>query len=152
MATFSRGKYALAISDRSGMAFPYDEMVKEWNGSFVHISEFESKHPQIRRKKKTADKIALQNARPQRFQQPSRKFANDPTQDQTLTDSGGTSVGVANLTLPGSFAFNTEIAPITEVVGSRISSKRGMEPTDPSLENRKREAVVILGDITVNIT
>ena len=57
MATFSRGKYALAISDRSGMAFPYDEMVKEWNGSFVHISEFELKHPQIRRKKKTANFI-----------------------------------------------------------------------------------------------
>ena len=150
MATFSRGKYALAISDRSGMAFPYDEMVKEWNGSFVHISEFESKHPQIRRKKKTADKIALQNARPQRFQQPSRNFANDPTQDQTLSDSGGASVGVSNLTLPGSFAFNTEKVPITDVDG--ITQIRGMEPTDPSLENRKREAVVILGNVTVNIT
>ena len=28
-----------AISDRSGMEFPYKEMVKEWNGSFVHKSE-----------------------------------------------------------------------------------------------------------------
>jgi len=27
MTTFSQGKYALAISDRSGMAFPYNEMV-----------------------------------------------------------------------------------------------------------------------------
>ena len=35
-----------AISDRSGMAFPYREMVKEWNG-FVHKSEFEAKHPQL---------------------------------------------------------------------------------------------------------
>ena len=44
---YARGKYAKAISDRSGMEFPYREMVKEWNGSFVHKSEFESKHPQI---------------------------------------------------------------------------------------------------------
>jgi len=27
---FARGKYAKAISDRSGMECPYNEMVKEW--------------------------------------------------------------------------------------------------------------------------
>jgi hypothetical protein len=32
---FARGKKSKAISDRSGMAFPYEEMVKEWNGHFV---------------------------------------------------------------------------------------------------------------------
>ena len=47
MTTFSQGKYALAISDRSGMAFPYNEMVREWNGAFVHISEYEPKQPQL---------------------------------------------------------------------------------------------------------
>ena len=31
MTNFARGKYAKAISDRSGMEFPYNEMVKEWN-------------------------------------------------------------------------------------------------------------------------
>ena len=43
----ARGKYAKAISDRSGMEFPYREMVKEWNGHLVHQSEFEAKHPQL---------------------------------------------------------------------------------------------------------
>ena len=43
MAKFATGKYAKAISDRSGLEFPYTEMVKEWNGSFVHISEYEEK-------------------------------------------------------------------------------------------------------------
>jgi len=61
---YARGKYAKAISDRSGMAFPYNEMVKEWNGAFVHRSEFEPKHPQIRRKHIKGDAIALANARP----------------------------------------------------------------------------------------
>jgi len=44
---FARGKRSLAISDRSGAQFPYLEMVKEWTGSVVHISEFEPKHPQL---------------------------------------------------------------------------------------------------------
>ena len=35
---YASGKYAKAISDRSGMAFPYNEMRKEWNGAFVHTS------------------------------------------------------------------------------------------------------------------
>ena len=58
------GKYAKAISDRSGMAFPYNEMVKEWNGSFVHRSEFEEKHPQLEPRKQKPDGQALKNARP----------------------------------------------------------------------------------------
>ena len=61
---YAKGKKSQAISDRSGMAFPYTEMVKEWNGSFVHRSEFDAKHPQIKRKHIKADAIALANARP----------------------------------------------------------------------------------------
>ena len=38
----ARGKHSKAISDRSGMEFPYLEMVREWNGFLVHRSEFES--------------------------------------------------------------------------------------------------------------
>ena len=45
MAKYATGKYAKAISDRSGLEFPYREMVREWNGSFVHVSEFEPKQP-----------------------------------------------------------------------------------------------------------
>ena len=66
MTTFSQGKYALAISDRSGMAFPYNEMVREWNGAWVHMSEFEPKSPQLEPKPTSADPQALQRARPAR--------------------------------------------------------------------------------------
>ena len=66
MTNFSSGKRAKAISDRSGMAFPYREMLKEWNGSFVHQSEFETKHPQIEMKVHKPDRQALQNARSDR--------------------------------------------------------------------------------------
>ena len=66
MAKLSRGKYAQAISDRSGMAFPYQEMVTEWDGSFVHTSEFEAKQPQIQPTRFTGDPQGLSNARPDR--------------------------------------------------------------------------------------
>jgi len=63
---FARGKYSQAISDRSGQAFPYSEMVKEWNGMFVHTSEYEPKHPQLEPKPKGGDAQGLLNARPAR--------------------------------------------------------------------------------------
>ena len=47
MTNLSKGSRALAISDRSGMQFPYREMVREWNGAFVHVSEYEPKQPQL---------------------------------------------------------------------------------------------------------
>ena len=65
MGVFARGKKALSISDRSGLRFPYTEMVREWNGSLVHYSEFESKQPQISPKPVGSDPIALYNPRPQ---------------------------------------------------------------------------------------
>ena len=41
-------------------------MIKEWNGSFVHKSEFEAKHPQLDRSKHTSDAQSLKNVRPSR--------------------------------------------------------------------------------------
>ena len=39
MSKYATGKHSKAISDRSGLEFPYREMVREWNGSFVHYTE-----------------------------------------------------------------------------------------------------------------
>ena len=62
----ARGKYSKAISDRSGMEFPYDQMMREWNGSLVHRSEFEPKHPQLEIRAKHGEEQGLMNARPDR--------------------------------------------------------------------------------------
>jgi len=132
MAKWATGKRSLAISDRSGQAFPYTEMVKEWNGSLVHYSEFEPKHPQIRRKRIVADAIALQNSRAQKFQQPTNI-------DGVYADSGGTMVGVADLTLPGDFAYITQ--------GQTV-----MVPADPSLQNRRRQLLMNINSVTVEIS
>jgi|TARA_E500000318_G_scaffold37676_2_gene36268 hypothetical protein len=146
MAKYANGNRSLAISDRSGLAFPYQEMVTEWNGSFVHISEYDPKQPQIRRKRNVADAIALRKVRPQRFQQPQTVASNDVT----LADSGGTSVGVANLTLPGSFAFKTQDFKITR--DGVTSILQSMIPEDPALQNRRRELSSLIGIVGVSIT
>ena len=74
MGVFSQGKYALAISDRSGMAFPYNEMVREWTGAWVHRSEYEPKSPQLDPKPTSADPQALQRARPARTEFSTQDF------------------------------------------------------------------------------
>ena len=89
--SYAQGKRSMAISDRSGQAFPYKEMVREWTGALVHTSEFEPKHPQIRRKRVVGDAIALQNPRAQDF----------------TFKSGGARFTTIDLTLPGLFAFNS---------------------------------------------
>lgn len=65
MGTFAKGKQAYAISDRSGMRFPYREMVREWNGFLVHYSEYEEKQPQLDPKPVGSDPQALRNPRVQ---------------------------------------------------------------------------------------
>lgn len=64
--SFSSGKNAYFISDRSGLKFSYKQKVKEWNGSIVAKSEYESKHPQLNPRPKKADAQALRDARPSR--------------------------------------------------------------------------------------
>ena len=79
MSKYAIGKHSKAISDRSGMEFPYREMVKEWNGSFVHVSEFEPKQPQLEPKPIGGDGVALLNVRPDRTEFPTPDFLpNNP--------------------------------------------------------------------------
>jgi len=87
MTTFSQGKYALAISDRSGMAFPYNEMVREWNGALVHVSEYEPKQPQLDPKPTSADPQALQRARTARTEFPTEDFLPENPITTTAADA-----------------------------------------------------------------
>jgi len=89
MARFAKGRRALAISDRSGAAFPYNEMVKEWNGSFVHNSEFEAKQPQLKPHPVGADPQGLMNARPARIEFPVQDFLSENPFSNTTTTVGG---------------------------------------------------------------
>ena len=79
MAKYATGKHAKAISDRSGLEFPYREMVREWNGSFVHYTEFEPKQPQLEPKPTGGDGVALLQVRPDRI---------EPATTVRITDNG----------------------------------------------------------------
>ena len=91
MAKYATGKYAKAISDRSGMEFPYKEMVREWNGSFVHVSEFEPKQPQLEPKPMNGDSISLRNVRPDRTE---TAVPNILPLNAFTTTSGSTTISV----------------------------------------------------------
>ena len=79
MSQFARGKHSQFISDRSGLAFPYREMVVEWTGARVHTSEYEPKSAQVSPRPHGADPQALPHARPARTEFPTPDFLpNDP--------------------------------------------------------------------------
>ena len=120
MAKYATGKRAKAISDRSGMEFPYREMVREWNGAFVHVSEFEPKQPQLEPKPMNGDAISLRNVRPDRIEPAvAAMLGNDPfsttasSQTVTVTEknhgrNSGDTVRFRNVQgSPGGVAFTT---------------------------------------------
>ena len=98
MSRYAIGKYAKAISDRSGMEFPYREMVREWNGAFVHFTEFEPKQPQLEPKPNGADGVALLNTRTDRNEPPTAVLL--PNNPFTITNGSSTlTVSLLNHTL-----------------------------------------------------
>ena len=96
MPKYASGKHAKAISDRSGLEFPYNEMVREWNGSLVHMSEYEPKQPQLEPKPMSADAISLANIRPARTENPVSYFL-----PVDAFETYAASSGVINVTAPG---------------------------------------------------
>ena len=85
---FAKGKYAKAISDRSGMEFPYNEMVKEWNGMLVHKSEYEARHPQDEVRYHGAEGHGLRYAKPARSENEVARML-EPNPFETIAASSG---------------------------------------------------------------
>ena len=112
MAKFATGKHARAISDRSGLEFPYKEMVREWNGAFVHVSEFEPKQPQLEPKPMNGDSISLRNVRPDRTETAVPNLL--PSNPFTITN-GSTTVSVNE---PNHGRSTSDTVRFRNVVGS----------------------------------
>ena len=125
MATFSRGQYALSISDRSGQAFPYLEMVREWTGAWVHVSEYEPKSPLIQPKPVGADPQSLQRARPARTEFYTPKILpNNP-----LSTAGSTTVTVNEPDHGRSTGDAVRFRSVVSYVGGVSPSIFGLETT-----------------------
>ena len=93
MGGYASGKRSWAISDRSGLRFPYTEMVREWNGMLVHTSEYEPKQPQLEPKPVGSDPQASWNPRPQPASVASLILLN-PNPFTTVKYGGSTFVNV----------------------------------------------------------
>ena len=123
MGNTARGKHALFISDRSGLQFPYTEMVKEWNGARVHTSEYEPKQPQLEPKPYTADPQGLMHPRPARLEPPTGDFLEiNPFSTPNLLTVGATfEVSQPNSgILVGDFVRLMSIAQPLSATGSAI--------------------------------
>tara|TARA_R100000697_G_scaffold85079_1_gene97062 strand:- start:177 stop:653 length:477 start_codon:yes stop_codon:yes gene_type:complete len=156
MGKYASGKFAKRISDRSGMAFPYNEMVKEWNGSTVHISEFEAKHPQLEPLPIVTDPQSLKNARGQIAV--SRVFvggANGPI------SGGGTVVKPDGSDAPyngagfglnvNSFETANEVVTHTRADGSTFTiTTKSMMPLELQAPKKPTRLLSAVGNVTVS--
>ena len=135
MPKYASGKHALAISDRSGLRFPWREMVTEWTGAFVHVSEYEPKQPQLRPKTLSASAISLSKVRPARTAFPTTTILpNNP-----FTTTVSTTVTVTQPSHNFSSGDAVRFRQVKEAVG-------GVSITTLELET------TLNGDITAAVT
>ena len=154
MAKYSSGRYALRISDRSGMAFPYNEMVQEWNGSWVHVSEFEPKQPQLDPRNHPRDFTALQHAKPQIAN--ARVYVGNntvrtPTGEVVLSPSGDVYDGVGDGTAVNS--FQTLLEPVTNYYANGVAyadTQRSMMPLSVQQPQKSTGLLSRAGNVTVS--
>jgi hypothetical protein len=131
MGKYASGKFAKRISDRSGMAFPYNEMVQEWTGAWVHTSEYEPKHPQLEPLPIVTDPQSLQYARSQIAD--SRVF-----------------VGQDGVTVND---FQTLNMPVTNFYANGVSyasTQKSMMPLSLQQPNKPTRLLSFVGNVTVS--
>jgi hypothetical protein len=131
MAKFAKGKHALAISDRSGLAFPWREMVTEWNGAFVHYSEYERKQPQLEPKPFVADPQGLEKARPQVAPLPTPDLLGEnPIVTNNLISIGSVYV----VTQPNSGILVNDVVRLMSIKTNLASSTTALQKSIQELE------------------
>ena len=156
MGKYASGKFAKRISDRSGMAFPYNEMVQEWNGSWVHYSEFEPKQPQLEPLPKVSDPQSLEYAKPQTAN--SRVFVGGatgpvsagrtvvkPTTGDAAYDGEGFGLQVNQ--------FQTLDMPVTNFYANGVayaSTQKSMMPLSVQQPNKPTQLNSGVGNVTVS--
>jgi len=159
---FAKGKHALRISDRSGVAFPYLEMRKEWNGFIVHNSEYEPKQPQLGPFRIGNDPIALRNPRPSRVApavsvilplNPFRTTASDTTITVYSPDHGRSTNDIVRFrnssTVFGILASEIELADgyiITKVDDNFYTF---VSTTSPSITGEAGGGSISAGPVTI---
>ena len=158
MGRYSSGKFALRISDRDGMAYPYNEMVQEWTGAWVHKSEFEPKSPLLNPTNHPTDAQSLQHAKPQVVSVTiplGGIYINDEPTSTTMSQGGSNGVSPAI----GANSFQTvlqtiqQFNPIPAPGAMETVQVRTMKPLNGSSQaNQDTKMNTQLGIVTVAIS
>ena len=158
MPRYSSGKFALRISDRDGFAYPYNEMVQEWTGAWVHQSEFEPKSPLLNPTNHPTDAQSLQHAKPQIVSVTiplGGIYINDEPTSTTMSQGGSNGVSPAI----GANSFQTvlqtiqQFNPIPAPGAMETVQVRTMRPLSNTTQaNQDTEVISRLGNVTVSIS
>ena len=158
MARYSSGRFALRISDRDGQAYPYNEMVQEWTGAWVHTSEYEPKSPLLNPTNHPTDAQSLQHAKPQVVSVTiplGGIYINDELTSTSMVDGGSNGVSPAI----GANRFQTvmqtiqQFNPIPAPGAMETVQVRTMQPLSGSSQANQDTIInTQLGIVTVAIS
>ena len=158
MARYPSGRFALRISDRDGQAYPYNEMVQEWTGAWVHQSEYEPKSPLLNPTNHPTDAQSLQHAKPQVVSVTipiGGIYINDDPTSTSMVGGGTNGVSPAI----GSNSFQTvmqtiqQFNPIPAPGAMETVQVRTMQPLNGSSQaNQDTIMNSALGDVSVVIS
>ena len=158
MARYSSGRFALRISDRDGQAYPYNEMVQEWTGAWVHTSEFEPKSPLLNPTNHPTDAQSLQHAKPQVVSVTiplGGIYINDELTSTSMVDGGSNGVSPAI----GANRFQTvmqtiqQFNPIPAPGAMETVQVRTMRPLSNTTQaNQDTRVISRLGTVTVSVS
>ena len=158
MARYSSGRFALRISDRDGFAYPYNEMVQEWTGAWVHRSEYEPKSPLLNPTNHPTDAQSLQHAKPQVVSVTiplGGIYINDELTSTSMVDGGSNGVSPAI----GANGFQTvmqtiqQFNPIPAPGAMETVQVRTMQPLSGSSQANQDTIInTQLGIVTVAIS
>ena len=158
MGRYSSGRFALRISDRDGQAYPYDEMVQEWTGAWVHTSEYEPKSPLLNPTNHPTDAQSLQHAKPQVVSVTiplGGIYINDEPTSTSMVDGGSNGVSPAI----GANRFQTvmqtiqQFNPIPAPGAMETVQVRTMQPLSGSSQANQDTIInTQLGIVTVAIS
>ena len=155
MPRYSSGKFALRISDRDGQAYPYNEMVQEWTGAWVHTSEYEPKSPLLNPRNHPTDAQSLAHAKPQvvSVTVPLRGIS-DVNPDTGLNgNTTGVSLGISQNSFDTEMQTISQWNPIPAPGAYETVQVRTMRPLSKTTQaNQDTRIVSRLGTVTVRIT
>ena len=155
MSKYASGRFALRISDRDGQAYPYNEMVQEWTGMWVHISEYEPKSPLLDPRNHPVDYEALEHSKGQvvSVTVPLSGISDVNPVTGLNGNTTGVSLGISQNSFDTEMQTIQQFNPIPAPGAMETVQVRTMRPLSNTPQaNQDTEVISRLGNVTVSIS